>query len=291
MQSFRNSVPLQNSEVAASKAVKTTTKWLGIASLYTAIAVFCFCFVLYLLYKHQLFEKKPVETSVGVVVTFAVAVLPLIFPWDQINNDVRAAISAAVGERIREYREQNPTIDEIGRIQLQDYSQILNVSKSESIIRLCSQDRSVYDKRVGRDAIIRGLAYNDALLRSTAKVVANKILGRADDSGGIIPKNSHAVFVTDIYSYLKGWLMLSIMYDHIMPVSTIRQRYPNENNPRKELYNKAIALLRRNFTRDDKILNTLRPQHPSEPDYSSQAVALLEKYLAILADQLTNPYH
>lgn len=154
---FGSPIRSQNSEVAASSAVRTATKWVARAVIFTSICLSCLYLALYLLHKKQLLDKQPVQIVIGAVLTLVMAAFALKYAWDQINNDVRAAILSAAGEKIKEYREQNPSVIEIERMQLQDYSCFPNVYKSEDILRLSSPNQSVHDRRVGRDTIIKGL--------------------------------------------------------------------------------------------------------------------------------------
>lgn len=285
---FGSPVRSQDSEVAASSAVRTTTKWVARAVIFTSTFLTCLYFALYLLHKKQLLDKQPVQISIGAISTFVMASFALKYAWDQINNDVRAAILAAAGEKIKEYREQNPSVIEIERMQLQDYSCLPNVYKSEDILRLNSPNQAIHDRRVGRDTIIKGLAYNDRLLKGVSLGVVKETLRRFNRSKNTT-EQLREIFLTDIYSYLKVWLMLSIMYNHTMPIYAIKQRYPDEKNPDRRAYREAIEIIRAKFTKNQEVLQVLKPRHPNEPDYSNQAVELLQKYLDILVDELNHP--
>jgi hypothetical protein len=179
---FGSPVRSQDSEVAASSAVRTTTKWVARAVIFTSTFLTCLYFALYLLHKKQLLDKQTSSNFNWSNFDFCDGIFCSQVRLGSINNDVRAAILAAAGEKIKEYREQNPSVIEIERMQLQDYSCLPNVYKSEDILRLNSPNQAIHDRRVGRDTIIKGLAYNDRLLKGVSLGVVKETLRRFNRS-------------------------------------------------------------------------------------------------------------
>lgn len=226
----------------------------------------------------------PEKTIVTVLTGLITSVFFMWFSSDKIKSTVELAIDSAVSQRVEKYEKENPTINEQRVIQLQEYTcSIRRDRRSEIAIRLSNPDKIVCDRRIGRDAVTRSLSYNDELLNGIAGAAAMEVLEKK--YGKKIPQESRDIFFTDIYAYLKAWLMLSIAHDHVMPIEYIRQRYPTERHPDKEAYPAALEYVKDRFMKSKKVstcmANILLDEHAIE-----QANNLLDEYLTILISEL-----
>lgn len=227
----------------------------------------------------------PEKTIITVITGLTTSVFFMWFSSDRIKTTVGLAIDSAVSQTVEKYEEENPNIGERKRIQLQEYTcAIPNAHRSEIAVRLSNPNQVICDRRVGRDAVTRSLSYNDQLLKGIALAAADEVLDRIHGKGKA-PKAVREIFLTDIYAYLKAWLMLSIAHDHVMPVRYIRQRYPTEQNPDKEAYSAALEFVKkrsiRNPTVSDAMTKILVDQYAID-----QAKNLLDEYLTILISEL-----
>jgi hypothetical protein len=209
---------------------------------------------------------------------------------DIIKSAVGLAIDSAAKEKSDEYKRQHPDIEEILRIQQQEYLCTIPPNhRSESAIRLSDPSLIIFEQRLGRDAVIRSLSYNDKLLQGIALASTIKTLKRINKNKKQVDQAEEEIFFNDIYVYLKGWLMLSITHSHEMPISYIQQRYPNIRKPNWRAYVMALEIVRDDHIKKPIVLQAINETLKND-EYktwaATQANNLLERYLNVLIDEL-----
>lgn len=218
----------------------------------------------------------------------------LFFMWlssDRLKSTVGVAVEAAANQKLDEYKRQHPSLEETSSVNKQEYAcSIPPINQSESSIRYSSPDSPVCRKRLGRDAVIRSLAYNKILLQGIALAAVERTLEQINGNRRKEKLISgEEVLFNDIYVYLKGWLMMSITHDCTMPINYIEQRYPNVNHPDHLAYITSIEIVRKECIQSNKIVSAISyaVKDDEYPDIAaSQAIDLLDNYLGILISEL-----
>jgi hypothetical protein len=229
----------------------------------------------------SLFPKDTPDWVKGLVVAGGA----LGFCWDMTDSMVGSAIKAATNQEIDNYEDENPDLAKIVNRQRLEYCCVIpKVSRSKSSVTDSNPSPTLCERCEGRDAITRGLAYNEKVLKKIAEgsvALTLTQLGRDTTTSPQDFKN----FLNDIYAYLSAWLMLSIKYDRPMPVKYIKQRYPKETNPDKRAYEKAIENIISSMIEIPEVIACLDPRH------KISAVAISKEYLGTLIKLLKKPVH
>ena len=230
----------------------------------------------------------PTKTIVTILTGLTTSVFFMWFSSDRIKTTVGLAIDAAVTQKSEEYIKQHPDVEERLRVQLQEYTCAIPVNhRSESSIRLSSPSPAICDRRIGRDAVIRSLSYNDKLLQGIALAAVDETLVKTKKPRKIA-EEVRAAFLTDIYAYLKGWLMLSITHSHAMPIGYIQQRYPTSRCPDPKAYVMAIEFIKEKGVKDKIVFDAMN-QIVNDGYAVTQAKNLMDEYLTILIAELRKP--
>ena len=209
----------------------------------------------------------------------------ILFCWDMTDSMVGSAIKAATNQEIGNYEDENPDLAKIVNRQRLEYSCVIpKVSRSKSSVTDSNPSPTLCERCEGRDAITRGLAYNERVLKKIAEgAVALTLtqLGRNKTTS----QQDFNNFLNDIYAYLRAWLMLSIKYDRPMPVKYIKQRYLKENKPDKIAYVKAIENIINSLIESPLVIECL------DYRYQKAAVMISKEYLVTLVKLLRKPVH
>lgn len=260
--------------------------------------------------------SESTELTVQVLTSLITGGLFLFVSWDMVYGLVGSAISAAAEkefhERIQPHLEdikacrkdldecrENLSTERIVRRQNEEfYATIPSSSRNNGglLIRIFSAEEDslnqVQRRRIARDLITAGFAYNDNLLLDMALSASKRALNKEGltEAEGVIDTDLE-IFRQDIYAYLKAWLMLSISNECKMEVAVIKQRYPNEHSPDIEAYINAITDVKERLIRHPEVVKCLKPRHPEmasyyTPECKETALQLEEQYLGILLDEL-----
>jgi hypothetical protein len=102
-------------------------------------------------------------------------------------------------------------------------------------------------------------------LERIARKALDKILHPADfDLDAVKYKN----FFLDIYTYLRVWLVCSLIFNRPMPVTIIKQRYPKQGQPDKKAYIQALLYIKETIFKGSQI------NHLLYSDSNTEAVEL-----------------
>lgn len=275
----------KNSEVAKNQAVSTTLGLIFSAFLIALIVTFGLPKLLALFLGNDTAES--IKTFVNIITGLITSSLFLWLSWDRINATVGSAIDAAVNERIEtevsrykqeldNYRKMESLEAVIKRQNREFYAAIPDNSRcgKEDLLSLnIYSDESLtkaFRRRVARDAIIRGLAYNDSLLVDIALSASKRVLNKVKLSPVEASQDTDLqLFRQDIYVYLKVWLIFSITNEREMSVSEIKQRCLNSHKN----YVSALLDIRERLIRHPEVIQCL------EPEYREDAIQLIEEYL------------
>lgn len=138
-----------------------------------------------------------------------------------------------------------------------------------------------WQRRVGRDAVIRGLAYDEELLSDIAISASKRALGRIGISKEVAMQDINLqLFRQDIFVYLKAWLMLSISNEREMPVNEIKLRYPDEQRPDISSYIDALTDIKERLIKHEEVVSVF------DLNYREEAIDLLDEYLGKLISAL-----
>ncbi|MGJ3254612.1 MAG: hypothetical protein ACFE0J_26295 [Elainellaceae cyanobacterium] len=165
----------------------------------TVLALVALAFALpYLLsWIFTLFPKETPEWAKPLVVT-GVAIL---LSWDMVDSIVSSAIKAAKNQEISEYLEQKPNIAKIERQQGLEYCCVIpETSRSFTSVADGGPSPTICKRRKGRDAVTRGLAYNEKVLEKVAETATSLTLVQLGKDK-TTSKNDFKNFLNDIYAY------------------------------------------------------------------------------------------
>lgn len=265
----------QNPDLAKTYAVFTV-----LFLIFTAFIVALFlAFALPLLVSHSIDKDAPESTklAINVVSTLVTSGLLAFISWDMVNEMIGSAIQAAVKEIIVDYQSRHTSEAILNRQNLEYSSAVSHISKQE--INLLSQiveksPHQILHRRFAREAVIRGLAYDDKFLLGIALSASRKAIYTEKD------KNKLGLFRKNIYVYLKIWLMFSIGNDRDMPIEIIKQQYPSEQKPDRKAYERALKEIKDRLIKHPEVVKRL------DSTYQEEAIKILEEYLVKLIEGL-----
>ena len=276
----------KNSDLAKNEAIYTTLQLILSAFVVALAITFGVPALLSLV-----LNSSTTDLVKNIVTVFTSLITGVFFMWfssERIKTTVSLAIEAAVSQKSKEYEEQHPDVKKLETIHLQEYlCAIPETHRRESSIRLglSSPNLEFCNRRVGRDAVIRSLAYNDEFLKKIAFAAVKKTLEKTSSKPS---EKDRETFFTDIYAYLKGWLMLSITHSHYMPIDCIQQRYPTVNRPDRQAYIVAVKYIKEEITRKPKFSDSMN-QILNDRNTVDQAIKILDEYFDYLISELRKP--
>ncbi len=232
------------------------------------------------------------DAAKSIVTIITSLLISLFFMWlsfERIKTTVGLAIDVAVEQKLIKYKQQNPAIEQRLRTQLQEYSCAIPPShRSELSIQTGSPNMIICNKRIGRDAVIRSLSYNDELLQGIAYTAVAQTLSRTNRNQLVhLTEETEQIFFQDIYVYLKAWLMMSITHGYPMQLGYIRQRYPSTHYPDRVAYIAALRIVKERTIKSSRV--TAQMNETLKDQYAlNQALTLLDEYLATLITQLSS---
>lgn len=250
----------KDSDLAKNVAIWTTLSFIG----------FGFAFPNLMIWLASLFPQgtpEPIKTlAIGGGIT--------LLSWGAVSAVVGSAIDAAKKVGIKEYEDKNPEIAETRKKQETEYCCAIPLGqRSQESIEGTNPIPDFCKRRAGRDAVIRGLAYNDELLDDISTKATNSALIELKIHK-TTTSNDYHMLRNDIYAYLKAWLMFSVAHDHIMPVKYIKQRFPL-----KTAYTKAIENV-------GKQIETYTVVKFLDERYRHEANSILHQYLDQLVKEI-----
>jgi hypothetical protein len=181
----------------------------------------------------------------------------LVFLVNEAKTTITDVIDNIKNEEIKEYKQQNPKIEDLREKQKQEYVTVVTSQQFSKNI-------------ASRYAIIARLAYDDKMLRKIALIVTRDVFNQPKEFS-----NEQNFFRNDIYIYLKAWLMLSIYHEYEMPVESIKQSYPNI-----DYYVKALKAI------DEPIKDLVLPS--LDEKHQESAFQILQDYRDHLIDLIKN---
>lgn len=266
----------QNPGLARTYAIFTTLFLIVIAFI---LALFL-AFGLPLLLSHWLDKDTPesIKSTINVLICLVTSGLLVFISWDMVDSMIGSAIQAAVDELIEDYKSRHTSEAIIERQNLEFLSAVSLISKQQTNLTLKiaieQSSHQVLDRRFARDAVMRGLAYDDRFLRGIALSASRKAIYAEKD------RNKLNLFRNNIYVYLKAWLMFSIAADREMDIEIIKQQYPSEQKPDRRAYERALKDVK------DRLINRPSVVKKLDPMYQEEAIKILEEYLIKLIDAL-----
>lgn len=211
----------------------------------------------------------------------------LLISWDMVNDIVGAAISAAKEKGIEDYL-KNSSSEGIREKQDLEFYAMLPIDSRRGSLSLERVHEEQEFKRIkrnvlARDLIVRTLGNDDELLQAIALRACLKELKMENASNDEIKANTDlTIFQKDIYIYLKAWLMQSIKYDRVMPISDIKQRHPSESNSDKLAYINVLTSIKDKWMKRPLIQDCLSEQ------YREEANVIIDDYMGRLITEIRN---
>jgi hypothetical protein len=219
-------------------------------------------------------DKKSLEIVLGLFFTVLIAIGLSLFSWDRINSTIGSAINAGVIEKL-EIEKNKYNLDKAVNRQRNEFYATVNslslvFSNDEGFVFPINLGDDYIRRRNARDAVSRGFAYNDKLLKKIALAATLKAFQKIELNQTEIDEDTDLqLFFSDIYIYLKAWLMFSIANEREMEVSVIKQRCPNK----EDTYIKALLDIKNRLIRDKKVTKYL------DIRYREDSIELMDEYL------------
>ena len=213
-----------------------------------------------------------------------------LFCWDMVNDRVRSAIKADVEvkersleedfklkkEELEVYRRENSEKEYFKRQNL-EFQAVTGANIYHLNPSLDKISDQAFRTRMARDTIIKGLAYDDEILRKLAIEASKKALNKSSVSGNEANKDKNlTIFRQDIFIYLKSWLMFSVTNGREMDVSVVKQRCRGKSIQ----YIEALSYIRETLIKKRQVVEKL------ESPYKNESIQMLEEYLDKLIKSL-----
>ncbi|MEM6518607.1 MAG: hypothetical protein AAF722_04635 [Cyanobacteria bacterium P01_C01_bin.70] len=253
---LNHSESAESAELKKNLAINSVQKWIILSWVLAFLVIIVLPWVL----ERALSNADDIQKA---ATTLLVGVLMNVIYWvvasSRIKDSVMTAIEASARAKadldikkneeeyrakLQEYKRDHPSIQEVEEKIWRDFRCLIpRAVRHEELIEV--SDRACREQKI-RDNIYAKLAFEEDLLSGMVYSFIKCRFEHEFDGEDELPD----IFLqlhTDLFAFLRAWLMLSIRHSIFMPVDYIVLRFRAPNNPDIETYKAAFLYLKEVF--------------------------------------------